>query len=190
MKMMSSRRGLLIGAMAALAASCSGRIRTGRPEDYLNRPEYRLGAGDQLRINVFGEADMTGQYTVNGQGMVAFPLVGEVEAAGKTLPEFSQHLADTLREREILRNPSVSAEVINYRPFFILGEVRTPGTYPYSANLTVLNAVATAQGFTYRADDDWVFIKHANEDAERRYRLTTTTPVQPGDTIRIGERRF
>jgi polysaccharide export outer membrane protein len=80
--------------------------------------------------------------------------------------------------------------VLNYRPFYILGEVRTPGTYPYSANLTVVNAVATAEGFTYRANKRVVFIKHADANQERRYRLTTTTPVQPGDTIRIAERIF
>jgi len=141
-----------------------------------------------MRVAVFGETELTGQYVVNAQGHVAFPLVGEVPAAGQTLNEFNASLTEALRT--IIRNPSVSVEVTNYRPYFILGEVRTPGTYPYAANLTVVNAVATAQGFTHRANRGSVFIKHAHENAERRYRLTTTTPVQPGDTVRIAERHF
>jgi polysaccharide export outer membrane protein len=84
----------------------------------------------------------------------------------------------------------VSVEVANYRPFFILGEVQRPGTYPYSASLTVLNAVATAGGFTYRANQGRVFIRHANEQVEHSYPITIATPVLPGDTVRIGERLF
>jgi polysaccharide export outer membrane protein len=183
-----SRRGVFALGLAGLAAACSSRIPTGSPEELLNMPEYRLGPGDQMRVTVFGEAELSAQYVVNDQGAVAFPLVGDVPAAGQTLNEFNASLTEALRT--IIRNPNVSVEVTNYRPYFILGEVRTPGTYPYAANLTVVNAVATAQGFTHRANRGVVFIKHANENAERRYRLTTTTPVRPGDTIRIAERHF
>ena len=109
-------------------------------------------------------------------------------AAGLTLAEFSAQLQTALGA--YIRNPNVSAEVVNYRPFFILGEVQRPGTYPYSASLTVLNAVATAGGFTYRANQNRVFIRHANENVERSYPLTVATPVLPGDTVRIGERLF
>jgi polysaccharide export outer membrane protein len=84
----------------------------------------------------------------------------------------------------------VSVEVTNYRPFFILGEVQRPGSYPYAIDLTVMNAVATAGGFTYRANRSRVFIRHANAAEERAYDLTATTPVMPGDTVRIGERIF
>ena len=150
--------------------------------------EYRLGPGDQLRITVFNEAELTGQYVVGSQGSIAYPLVGEVQAAGLTVPEFSEALQQALGE--FIRQPNVSVEVANYRPFFILGEVQRPGTYPYSTNLTVLNAVATAGGFTYRANRGRVFIRHANESEERSYPLTIATPVLPGDTVRIGERLF
>ncbi|MBL8551659.1 MAG: polysaccharide export protein [Hyphomonadaceae bacterium] len=190
MKRVLTRRGFAVSILGGLgAASCFGGIAAGPPEGEVTTEEYRLGAGDQLRVTVFGEAELTGQYVVNSQGSVSFPLVGEVPAQGKTLTEFGAALTAALQEGYV-RQPNVAVEVMNYRPFFILGEVRTPGTYPYSANLTVLNAVATAQGFTYRADTDRVFIKHAGEDRERAYRLTTSTPVQPGDTVRIGERLF
>ena len=183
----ASRRAFAFGLLALLGA-CASTIPTGSPET-MDVGEYRVGPGDQLRITVFGEAELTGQYLINPQGDIAFPLIGTHPAGGKTIPELVASLTTALQQ-DYVRQPNVAVEVLSYRPFFILGEVRTPGTYPYSANLTVLNAVATAQGFTYRADQGRVFIKHAWEDQERVYRVTTTTPVQPGDTVRIGERLF
>jgi polysaccharide export outer membrane protein len=188
-----SRRGAALALAAALAGAAlsgCGSIGGAGPETAAEvlEVEYRLGTGDQLRIIVFAEADLTGPYVVGSQGSVAFPLVGEVQASGLTMQEFT----DTLQQQlaRYIRQPIVSVEVTNYRPFFILGEVSRPGTYPYSARLTVQNAVATAGGFSYRANTRRVFIKHANEEVEREYLLTSTTPVLPGDTVRIVERRF
>jgi len=186
------RRAILKGLLAASAAvAASGCATAGGADNALAEPEdleYRLGPGDQLRVTVFNEPDLTGLYLVNDQGSIAYPLVGSVQAMGMTLPEFSQHLQNTLLA--FVRQPNVSVEVSNYRPFFILGEVNRPGTYPYSAHLTVQNAVATAGGFTYRANRGRVYIKHASETEERVYRLTNSTRVLPGDTVRIGERLF
>lgn len=183
-----TRRALLgfftMGALGALGG-CATTERELLPQQ---PQEYRLGSGDQLRITVFGEADLTGQFLVGSQGTIAYPLVGDIQAAGLTLLEFTESLQGSLRE--FLRAPNVTVEVANYRPFFILGEVQRPGTYPYSANLTVFNAVATAGGFTPRANRGRVYIRHANEPEERLYPLEITTPVLPGDTIRIGERFF
>lgn len=184
-----TRRGLLrvfaLGAGAGLVVGCSTTAPAGDPGAPV---EYRLGPGDQLRITVFNEPDLTGQYLVGSQGSIAYPLVGDVRAAGLTLEEFTQALQTALQA--YIRTPNVSVEVANYRPFFILGEVQRPGTYPYSANLTVLNAVATAGGFTYRANRSRVYIRHANSQEEQVVPLTIATPVLPGDTIRIGERLF
>jgi polysaccharide export outer membrane protein len=157
--------------------------RTGSPT-----PDYRLGPADQLRITVFNEPGLTGQFVVGSQGTIAYPLVGDIRAAGLTVAEFTESLRTALSQ--YLRSPSVSVEVANYRPFFILGEVARPGTYPYAVDLTVLNAVATAGGFTYRANQRRVYIRHASESDEHAYPLTPSTPVLPGDTIRIGERLF
>lgn len=178
-------RVLALGASAAALTGCSTALETG---DVGQPVEYRLGSGDQLRITVFGEAELTGQFVVGSQGTIAYPLVGDVRAAGLTVIEFTELLQESLRT--YIRNPNVTVEVANYRPFFILGEVQRPGTYEYSANLTVLNAVATAGGFTYRANRRRVFIRHANEPQERSYDLGIATPVLPGDTVRIGERLF
>ncbi|MEJ0059751.1 MAG: polysaccharide biosynthesis/export family protein [Terricaulis sp.] len=175
----------LIGAATILAGCATA---TATPAASSLDTEYRLGPGDQLRVTVFGEADLTGQFVVGSQGTIAYPLVGEIETAGATVAEFTDRLRAALEV--YVRAPNVSVEVANYRPFFILGEVQRPGTYPYSANLTVQNAVATAGGFTYRANRGRVYIRHANEEQERAYPLDTSTRVMPGDTIRLGERLF
>lgn len=188
--------GILIGlALAAVATACVQAPFTGGPEIGLDGgaarvvPEYRLGAGDKVRVNVFGEEALTGEFLVGGGGKVSLPLLGEVQATGLTIAQFQDEVAKALREGYI-NDPRVSAEVLNYRPFYILGEVDKPGEYPYTNNLTVLNAVATAGGFTYRADTRRVYIKRADAEGEREFPLTTATQVAPGETIRVGERLF
>ncbi len=151
--------------------------------------EYTLGSGDKLRVIVFGEADLSGEFLVDGTGAVSVPLIGEIAAEGKTVREFQRALELALKDG-YLNDPRVSAEVISFRPFYILGEVNRPGTYPYSDNLTVFNAVAVAEGFTYRANQKVVYIRRDGEMAESQYSLTSTTVVRPGDTIRIAERIF
>lgn len=151
--------------------------------------EYRLGVADKVRVTVFGEAALTGEFLVGGNGKISLPLIGETQASGLTISEFQAEVAEALRNG-FITEPRVSAEVLNYRPFYILGEVNSPGEYPYTNSLTVLNAVATAGGFTYRADNRRVYIKRADADAEAEYPLTTATRVAPGDTIRIRERLF
>ena len=152
--------------------------------------DYKLGAGDKVRIIVFGEGDLTGEFAVpGGAGTIAFPLIGDIQAGGLTVGQLQDQLVLKLKDG-YLKEPHVSIEVLNYRPFYILGEVTKPGEYPYTNGLTVLNAVATANGFTYRADTRHVFIKRASDPIEHEYSLSNSTPVQPGDTIRIRERFF
>jgi polysaccharide export outer membrane protein len=152
-------------------------------------PDYRLGAGDKIRVIVYGEDALSKEFFVSSAGNVSLPLIGDVSAVGRTVGEFQAAVADKLRDG-YLTDPKVSVEVLNYRPFYILGEVNRPGEYPYTSALTVMNAVATAQGFTYRADQKKVFVRRADETKEEAYPLTSTTMVAPGDTIRIGERFF
>lgn len=152
-------------------------------------PAYRLGSGDQLRIILFGEEDLSGEFFVDGSGTVSMPLIGELDAAGKTLQEFRTELEARLRDG-YLTDPRVSAEVLNYRPFYILGEVEESGEYPYTDGLTVMNAVARAGGFTYRANTRVVYIQRADTNSEVEVSLSPTLRVMPGDTIRIAERFF
>jgi protein involved in polysaccharide export with SLBB domain len=190
------RAGLLSLTLAFGVAACASGPIAGGPlsadgEATVERtiPEYRLGAADKIRVNVFGEEALTGEFIVGGSGRVSLPLIGEVQAAGLTISQFQTEIANALMQGYI-KEPRVSAEVLNYRPFYILGEVNKPGEYPYTNNLTVLNAVATAEGFTYRANTRQVYIKRADGNQEQAFPLTTATQVAPGDTIRIGERFF
>lgn len=150
---------------------------------------YRLGAGDKVRVTTFGEPTLTGEFSVGGAGVVSFPLIGDVSAQGATVSEFRDRITRALSNGYLV-DPRVSVEVLTFRPFYVLGEVGKPGEYPYTESLTVLNAVALAGGFTYRANTGKVLIKHQNESQEREYPLTVGTAVLPGDTIRITERYF
>lgn len=149
--------------------------------------EYRLGPGDKIRLTVFGEEKLSGDFTVSGSGKLSLPLIGEVDVGGSTLPE-AQKLIGNRFGSGYVRQPRVSAEVVEYRPFYILGEVNKPGQYPFRVGLTVHQAVATAQGFTYRANTRRVLIKRDGSDREVEVRLSASTAVEPGDTIRIKER--
>ncbi|WP_165184053.1 polysaccharide biosynthesis/export family protein [Caulobacter soli] len=151
--------------------------------------DYLLGSGDKVRVTVYGEPELSGEFFVTGSGLVSLPLIGEVRAAGLNVRQFQDTVQNAL-SNGYLKEPRVSAEVLSFRPFYILGEVDKPGTYPYTSGLTVFNAVATAGGFTYRADKGKVFIKRLGEAVEHKYTLDPTVTVAPGDTIRIGERFF
>ena len=187
--------GLLGLMLASMATSCArGVMASGVPADGDTAAtrvieDYRLGVADKVRVTVFGEAALTGEFLVGGNGKISLPLIGETRAAGLTIGEFQDEVATALRDG-FITEPRVSAEILTYRPFYILGEVSNPGEYPYTVSLTVLNAVARAGGFTYRADNRRVFIKRASGDAEEEFPLTTSTRVAPGDTIRIRERLF
>lgn len=151
---------------------------------------YRLGSGDQIRVTVFGEEDLTGQYEIDGSGVVAFPLVGEVTAAGGTARDLERGIAAKLRDG-YLKNPTVSVEVLTYRPFFILGEVKRPGSYAYKNGLNVLNAVAMAGGYTYRAKSSvWVITRSGDKNYQEREISNGDFRILPGDTIFIPERFF
>ncbi|GEM_PF-360080 len=150
---------------------------------------YRLGSGDRVHIIVFGQKDLTGDYQVDGSGTLQFPLIGAVRAGGMTADELQQAITSKLSPG-YLRNPSVSVEVINYRPFSILGEVNKPGAFPYVSGMTVLDAVALAGGFTHRAKDDDYTIRRTENGHRVELHATGDTPVSPGDVIIIPERFF
>ncbi len=189
---------ILSGALTAIAllvAGCSGNptnlVASG--ERYVATPhsgeDYRLGVGDRLLVTIFNEATLTGDHTVSADGVVSMPLIGDVPALNKTPGEVGADIQRRLADG-YLRDPKVSAEVTQYRPFFILGEVKLPGQYPYSIGLTALNAIATAQGYTPRAEKKVAYIRRAGEAAEVAYKLTPDLRIYPGDTIRLGERYF
>jgi protein involved in polysaccharide export with SLBB domain len=150
---------------------------------------YRLGSGDKLRVTVFGEKDLSGDFDVNDQGVVALPLIGPVQVAGKTINEVEAIITQKYG-KDYLVNPRVNVEVLNYRPFYILGEVQKPGSYPYVGGMTVLNAVALAGGYTPRADRGDIKIKRAATPSAGQQPVTENSVVLPGDVVSVPERFF
>ncbi len=171
---------VLIGGAAAQTA------------DRLSRDiEYQLDAGDRVRVIVFNEPDLSGEFEVDGTGVVSLPLIGKVSACGLTARDFEDAIATALLDG-YLKDPRVSIEVLNFRPFYIIGEVENGGEYDYVPDMTVLNAVALAGGYTYRADDRRVYITQAGANSEVEVRLDEGAGIQvlPGDIIRVPERFF
>ena len=152
-------------------------------------PVYVLGAGDELRVIVFGENDLSGSFEVDGQGMVAMPLVGQVQAGGLSLREFEETFEAVLKEGYLL-DPRVSAEVANFRPFYIIGEINNGGEFPFTDGMSVLNAVAVAGGYSYRADRRKVKITRITNGQEQEIEAGPSSNVMPGDVIRVLERFF
>ena len=152
--------------------------------------DYRLGPNDRTRITVFGQPNLTGEFVLDGGGSVAFPLIGNVNANGMTPRELQQAIAGKL-DPDYLRNPSVSVEVLTRRPFYVLGEVQKPGNYPYITDITALNAVAMAGGYTYRARTTQYYIKRLDQDGKMvRIVAKPETMIRPGDTLEGRERYF
>lgn len=150
---------------------------------------YKLGSGDKLKITVFNEPDLSGEFEVDGSGILSMPLVGNIPAGGLDIRTLEANVVDSLKNGYLL-NPRVSIEIMNFRPFFILGEVNDPGSYPYVNGLTVINAVALAGGFTHRARTDRVMVTRVVGDKKSEFEAKDGDIVMPGDSIRITERFF
>jgi protein involved in polysaccharide export with SLBB domain len=150
---------------------------------------YRLGSGDKLKITIFNQEDMSGQYTVDDMGNVSFPLVGSIAAKNLTLNEFEKKLKEKLVP-DYLLNPKIAIEVLNYRPFYILGEVKVPNSYPYVNGMTYRTAVAIAGGFTYRAKESFVYVIRSSDPEQKEVEMGLDALVMPGDIIRVEERYF
>jgi protein involved in polysaccharide export with SLBB domain len=149
---------------------------------------YTLGSGDRLKITVFGEDDLSGEFQLDGSGHISFPLIGEVQARGLTMRQLEHKLVEKLLEGYLV-DPRISLEVLNYRPFYILGEVRKPGMYEYVSGINLHNAVAMAGGYTHRARRNRAEITRSNPEAVIRD-ADHSTVILPGDIINIRERFF
>lgn len=154
-------------------------------------PGYRLGTGDVVRIVVFGQNDLSGSFPLDGQGMISMPLIKNIEAKGLTASELEHRIVKKLTPN-YLKDPNVNVEILRYRPFYIVGEVRSPGSYSYVSGMTAINAVALAGGFTYRADEDDFDIKRGRDrkDGGVEIEADPETKIEPGDVITVNERWF
>lgn len=186
--------GLILGLAALGFAGCAGN--TGAPASAFSGAQaadlgyaYHLVTGDKLKLVVFGEDQLSGEIEVGGNGNVALPLVGEIEARGLTIAELTESIRARLSQG-YLKNPRVTLQVTNLRPIYVHGEVRNPGEFQFRNGMTFMDAVATAGGFSYRAVTDTIYIRRDGEAAEREVPIGEAGLVLPGDNIRIPERFF
>jgi polysaccharide biosynthesis/export protein VpsN len=151
---------------------------------------YRLGTGDRITIAVFGEPDLAVDARVADSGRIAYPFIGELRVAGRTPAEVEQALVEALRG-DWLVDPKVSVSIVEYRPFFINGQVRSPGSYPYQPGMTVRKAVSTAGGFSERASERAItLIPEGERDRGKGRTVGLDDPIGPGDILTVGESFF
>jgi len=155
----------------------------------LESAEYRIGAGDEIRILVYDEPDLTVNITINDDGNINFPLIGVVSVTGNTTRGIQRLIHDGLKG-DYLLNPSVQVDIVSYRPFYIHGEVKKPGAYAYKPGLNVDQAVALAGGLTERASVSKIFIKQSNSDNPKSTKVKLSYAVSPGDIVTIEQSFF
>ncbi|MBO0902421.1 polysaccharide biosynthesis/export family protein [Jiella sonneratiae] len=179
---------LALSALTLLPACASYRPAPDAFHQSLAQP-YRLDSGDRLKIIVFGEDGLTNTYTVDKAGFVAFPLVGDVPARGRSPEQVQAEITQRLADGYLVK-PDVTVEVDQYRPFFIMGEVTNGGQYNYVPGMTVQNAVAIAGGFTPRAEQENADVTRQNSGRIVTGRALPSDPLMPGDTVYVRERWF
>jgi polysaccharide biosynthesis/export protein len=180
---------ICIVALAALAGCAAGpRYQAGYFVDDPTQP-YTLAAGDRLRIIVFGQDSLSNSYSVDGSGHISMPLVGMIQAVGRSTHDLEREIETKLRTG-FLREPKASVEVEAFRPFYVLGEVTTAGQYPYVNGMTVQNAIAIAGGYTPRAAKGRADLTRPIDGYPVTYSVPMDHPVRPGDTVTVRERFF
>lgn len=187
-------RALLIALACALVAACAGSNLAVLPASEANREVaegYFIDAGDRLKVTVFGEEELTGEFDVGTGGILAMPLLEPLTIKNMAPTAVANLIEQRLSEGGYVLYPRVSVEVLENRSFFILGEVATPGEYPHAGEMTLEQAVAKAGGFTPRAGKDTVILKRQAWSEPRLIRLERTPlKIAPGDTITIREAFF
>jgi polysaccharide export outer membrane protein len=150
---------------------------------------YRIGAGDRVSVVVMGEPELTREHLVDGGGMIIMPLAGKVMIAGRTPEEAALAVKQKLQDG-YLRNPQVSIQLVNLRPFFILGEVNQAGSFSYQPGMSVQNAIAIGGGYTPRADQGKVLVTRKSAGGTQTFKAPVTAQLFPGDIVYVRERWF
>ena len=185
---------LLIAAGASLSACVSGEFKSVPPKDpgeralggpALSSTGYRMTIGDHLRVTVFGSTSVTAEYTIDDTGAISPPPMGQLLVKETTTSEAAALIAKAYTQAGLYRDPRVTVEIISFGPFYMLGEVSKPGEFQYRPGMSLFAAVASAGGYTYRANRERVFIRKAREAIETEYELTSDIAVLPGDVIRV-----
>lgn len=178
---------ILAISLLPLLAACAST----RPATYLveTKGPYQLDTGDSVRVSVYGDAELSNTYRIDDSGSIAFPLVGPVQVRGTTTNVAAGRLAGALANG-YMRNPDVSVEVAEYRPFFIQGEVQNAGQFQYVYGMTVRAAISTSGGFSDTADRSRALVYRRQGDQMVKGTVDLDYPIYPGDTVVILERWF
>lgn len=195
MKVWITKSKIAVIAACAFLAACGS---TGQslpneeaPKTIANPAEgYLLEPGNRIRVIVFNETNLSGDFTLDPVGNIALPLAGNIAASGVTAKTLAKRIEETLQRDGYMLNPSVAVEIQTFRPYYVLGEVRQPGEFDYSLGTTVLSAVARAGGYDYRARQGEVVLVRPTADGQIEYRANERTPLLPGDIVKVLERRF
>lgn len=188
---MHARRIVLLSTLAIGMAACGSPGGDLPPLPRTAAAAYQLGPQDQVRITVFNDPRLTGEFRVSDAGSIAMPLVGNVRGAGRTPQQVKAEVEREMRQKGLFRDPDVAVEVLNYRPIYVLGMVERGGQFPYQPGMTALTAVAVAGGFNYRAIRDYVSVTRVGSNGQaQEYRAERDSLIQPGDTVTVFERRF
>jgi len=190
----SGKQRLVMSLLGLILLTAGSLVAQENPEETAPIPDandtaYILDAGDRVKISVFNQDDLSGEYTLDGQGRFSMPLIGMVEAAGRTPAELEELLVSKFKP-DYLVNPRIFIQVMNYRPYYLMGEVNSTGAFQYVSGITYLTAIAIAGGFTYRAKQNYVYVIRADDPSKEEVKLDINEKVQPGDIIRVAERLF
>ncbi len=158
-------------------------------EGNLSMSQYQLGSGDRINISVFGQDDLSMEIRLPDVGTINYPFLGELKLVGMTAAEVENLIYEGLLG-DYLVNPSVSVSIVEYRPFFIDGEVNRPGGYPYQPGLSVNKAAALAGGYTERANRDKITIVRETDGQQFEFSVSVTDMIQPGDIVTVNQRFF
>lgn len=188
--MLKSTFALLLASTLAACASPTNKLASLPVSPSQTEAGYRLGAGDRVRLVVGGFTNLSIEYKVSDVGTISLPMLGPMKVAGKTTAEVEKELAAVMRREQLAIDASVNMQIEEYRPFFIVGEVRRAGAYPYVPGMNVLNAITIAGGSTFRADTKAYEIQRAENGNILRGKGTDLTQILPGDTIVVHETWF
>ena len=181
-----------LGAFAlaiVLGLTCTLTVRAADAQTSADPGGYAVGPGDRIRVTVFGHEDLSGEFTISEAGTISLPLAGILTIEGGTLADAERTVVGALKP-DYLLNPQVSIELMEYRPFYIIGEVNEPGSYPYVNGMTVTEAVALAGGYTHRAKEQEAVVIRASDPTRAERSIPVTDVVLPGDVVKIPERFF
>ncbi len=173
--------------LAAFAVLCS--VTSAHAQDEVGVSAYALGAGDRVSITVFGEDDLSVEALLNDAGSFSYPFLGELNARGLTVSQLENEIIGGLKGPYLV-DPKVSVTILEYRRFFVRGEVNKPGGFPYEPGMTLQKAVSLAEGFTDRASRSKFYIVSDNAEEEERRLAKLNTLIRPGDIITIEESFF